>query len=402
MDVGIYRAAPAAAHGEGMPALAYPLVPRNRTPASPRRAPRPSVQVPILVTRPHVAWGVVGLEQREWSGRAARWATPAALAYGSVFPLLQLALVADYPAGDGDARWALLATAAYLPLHLHHVYWAVRGVRPPAGLWTLAALALVVTAAVPVAGTHWLPVFAIVAVSALLVLPWPWSLVVAGAVTLAQAPLALAVDSPIVGAPSYYVFTVWWRASALFVPLWLLGSVRQLEAARRTLAEDAVVRERLRIDREVRRTVGAALGSIAAGGAHVSARLAAGAAGPPGPDDGLASEVRTLAEDSRRALAEARRLVSGYRRPSLAAELETAATLLAAAGVDARVELPRETLPPDAGAAVRSALRDATAAVLRDETATSCVIAVRYDGRWVRLDVRTDAARVAGPAGAAP
>jgi signal transduction histidine kinase len=342
---------------------------------------------------------VVGLVQREWSGRAARWATPAALAYATVFPLLQLALVADYPASDGDVRWAALATAAYLPLHLHHVHAAVRGVRPPAGLWTLAALALVVTAAVPVAGTHWLPVYAIVVTSALLVLPLPWSVVVAAAVTLAQAPLALAIDSPIVSAPSYYVFTVWWRASALFLPLWLLGSVRQLEAARRALAADAVVRERLRIDREVRRTVGAALDSIAAGGERAAARLA----GPhAGPDADLAADVRALAEDSRRALAETRRLVGGYRRPSLAAELETAATLLAAAGVDARVELPSEALPPDAGAGVRSALRDATAAVLRDETAASCVIAVRYEAGRVRLDVRTDAAQAAGPAGAVP
>jgi two-component system sensor histidine kinase DesK len=399
VDVGIYRAAAVAAHGEGMPALAYPLVSRRRTPAR-----HQSVRVPILLTRPQVAWGVVGLAQREWSGGAARWATPAALAYGSVFPLLQLALVAHYPASDGDVRWALLATAVYLPLHLHHVYWSVRGVRPPGALWTLAALAAVVTATVPVGGTHWLPVFAIVAVSAMLVLPWPWSLVVAAGVTLGQAPLALAIDSPIVSASSYYVFAVWWRASALFVPLWLLGSVRQLEAARRALAEDAVVRERLRIDREVRRTVGAALGSIAAGGERVAGRLAgAGAAGPLGGDgDALARDVRALAEDSRQALAETRRLVSGYRQPSLAAELETAVTLLAAAGVDARVELPREALPADAGPGVRSALRDATAAVLRDETAASCVIAVRYDGGRLRLDVRTDAAPVAGPAGAAP
>jgi hypothetical protein len=262
VDVRIYRPARVTAHGEGVPALAYPLVLRRRTTPAHVSAP-----VPILLIRTHVAWGVVGPVQREWwSGRAAGWATPAALAYGSVFPLLQLGLVADYPASDGDARWAALATAAYLPLHLHHVYWSVRGARPPAGLWTLAALAVVVAATVPVGGTHWLPVFAIVAVSALLVLPWPWSLAVAAGVTLGMAPLAVAVDSPIPSAPSYYVFSVWWRASALFVPLWLLGTVRQLEAARRALAEDAVVRERLRIDREVRRTVGAALGSIAAGG----------------------------------------------------------------------------------------------------------------------------------------
>jgi hypothetical protein len=380
VDVGIYPRAARRGDGVGMPALAYSLVIRSRTPAA---------RVPILVSRPRVAWGVVGVVQRERRLRPARLATPAALAYGSVFPLVQLALVARYPGGDGDVGWALLATAGYLPLHLHHVHRAVRG-RPPARPWTLVALAAVVTAAVPAAGTHWLPVYAVVAVSAMLVLPWPWSLVVAAGVTLGQAPLALAIDSPVPSAASYYVFSVWWRASALFVPLWLLGSVRQLEAARRALAEDAVVRERLRVDREVRATVGTALASIAARGELVASRLAGGDGGPP------AADVRALSEDSRRALAETRRLVNGYRRPSLAAELETAATLLAAAGVDARVELPGAGLPPDAGSAVRAALRDATAAVLRDETAASCVIAVGYEGGQVRLDVRT------GPVGTPP
>jgi two-component system sensor histidine kinase DesK len=391
--------------GEGMPALAYPLELRSRAPSS--------VPVPILVTRPGLAWGVVGVVgvvQRERSVVPVLFATPAALAYGCVFPLLQLALVAKYPAGDGDVRWALLATACYLPLHLHHVYWAVRGVRPPAGRWTLAALALVVAAAVPAAGPNWLPVFAVVVVSALLVLPWPWSLVVAAGVTLAQSPLAFAVDSPIPDPATYYVFAVWWRATALFVPMWLLGSIRRLEAARRSLADEAVVRERLRIDGELRRTVGAALDSIAARGERAAALTAPGRPGEdPGPGAGegaLSAEVRALAEGSRRALADARQLVNGYRRPSLAAELESAVSLLAAAGIDTRIRVPDGGLPPDAGPAARSALRVATADVLHDDAASSCVIDVRYDdGGQVRVDVSTDAGSASGsgsrPAGTA-
>lgn len=353
--------------------------------------------LPILFTKVRVGPGVgVRVTQRWWAGWPARLATPAALAYGTVFPLVQVGLVAEYPPGDGDARWALLATVCYLPLHLHHVYWAVRGARAPGGPWTLAALAAVVAAAVPVAGSNWLPVFAVVAVSAMFVLPWPWSLVVAAGVTLAQAPLALASDSPVPGAASYYVFAVWWRASALFVPLWLLGSIRRLEVARRSLAEEAVVRERLRVDHEVRRTVGAALGSIAARGERAVATLAG--SGRPGPvrtgggDGALAAEVRALADGSRRALAEARQLINGYQRPSLADELETAATLLTAAGIATRVEIPREGLPPDAGPATRVALRQATADVLHDDTARSCVIVVSCDRERVQLDVRTQGA----------
>jgi hypothetical protein len=38
---------------------------------------------------------------------------------------------------------ALVVAAAALPLHLRHLWFAVQGRRPPAGAWTLSALALV-------------------------------------------------------------------------------------------------------------------------------------------------------------------------------------------------------------------------------------------------------------------
>jgi two-component system, NarL family, sensor histidine kinase DesK len=304
---------------------------------------------------------VITVEDR---ARSDRLVTVGALVYSSAFSLVQLGLVIEYPGHAENATGALVATACYLPLHLRHVLWAVRGARPPAGRWTLAALAAVVAAAVPVAGVNWLPVFAVVAASAVLVLPWPWSLVVAGVVVVAQAPLAIALDAPLADAASYYVFTVWLRASALFVPIWLLGAVRQLQATRRLLAADALVRERVRLDDELRRTVGVALESIITRGEQAT----------------LAPDVREIVAVSRRALAESRRLISGYQRPTLAAELETAATLLTWAGIRTRIERPAQGLPDTTDPAVRSDLRAATAAVLHDDKARSCVIRVTRDG----------------------
>jgi two-component system sensor histidine kinase DesK len=331
---------------------------------------------------------VIRVDERERPSRLARLATPAALIYGSVFSLAQLGLIVEYPGGGSDeARWALVATALYLPLHLHHVLWATRGEPPPAGRWTLLALAAVVAGAVPLAGTNWLPVFAVVAAGAMLVLRWPWSLLTALTVVAAQAPLALAVDSPFPVAPLYYVHTVWWRASALFVPVWLLGAIRQLEATRRALAEDAVVAERVRIDGELRTTVGTALDAITARGRRATTLIDGGAGA-----GALAGEVRELADGSRRALAEARQLLTGYQRPSLADEVGTAARLLTAAGVETRVELPTEGVPATAAdPSVRAALRAATARVLHDDTAGACVMRVtRRDGRAdVEVDVHT-------------
>jgi two-component system, NarL family, sensor histidine kinase DesK len=332
---------------------------------------------------------VVRVEPRERSGGLIRLAVPAALVYSAVFSLVQLGVVVGYPDGPDDARGAVAATACYLPLHLHHVACAVRGRRPPAGRWTLVAMTAVVVAATPSVGSSWLPVFCFVAVSALLVLPWPWSLVAVAALIAAQVPLAMALDTSVDAAPSYYAFVVWWRATALFVPIWLLGAARQLEVARRALAEEAVVLERLRIDDELRRTVGAALVAVAARGRRA---VAAG----DGSDE-LAEEASALVDDSRRALASARRLVNGYRRPSLAAELTTAASLLTAAGVATRVELPAGGLP-DAPADddVREALRAAVSARLHDGGAGAYVVRAVDDGARVRVVVEADRAAVAG------
>ena len=301
-------------------------------------------------------------------GRAARLIGPAALAYSSVFALVQLGLVLTYPGRTAHAEWAVLATAGYLPLFLWQVHRAIGGGRP-APAWTLAALTAIVAAAVPVAGSNWLPVFAVVAVSAMLTLRWPGSLLVALVPAVAVAPLAVLLDSPVPDAASYYVFAVWWRASALFVPIWLLRALRQLSAARDALAEQAVEDERLRVDREVRATAGPALETIA-----VRAEAAAQHAGSDPAE--AARQVRTVVETSRRASADARRLLSRYRSPSLAAEAEAAAALLNAAGIDTTVELADADREIPADPRLRSALRRATADALHDDAARSCVIRV--------------------------
>ena len=372
--------------------LATPPPPPPVPPPSPP-SPTPQPGVRILIGGAPVGSGVViSVEDRERSGRLARFATPAALVYGSVLSLVQLGLIAEYPGGSAtEARWALVATAAYLPLHLRHMYWASQGARPPAGVWTLLALAAVITAALPLAGPHWLPVYAVVVAAAVLVLPWPWSLLVAAVVVLAQAPLAHAVDSPLPDASSYYVFTVWLRASSLFLPVWLLGAVRRLDATRRSLADEAVVAERLRIDGELRATVGAALDAIATRGQRAGEliELIEWGDGDEPADQRLQDEVGALVDGSRRALAQARQLINGYQQPSLAAELASASALLTAAGIATTIEWPPEGVPPTAaaGPALRDALRTATTAALHDDGVDACRIRVtRHDGE-VRLEV---------------
>src|SRR5262249_56478907 len=94
----------------------------------------------------------------------------------------------------------------------------------------------------------------------------------------------------------------------------------------------------------------------------------------------LEDELRALVEGSRRALAQARRTIRGYQRPSLRAELDTAAALLTAAGISTRLELPRGELPETLGAPPRAALCAAGGAPLRGGGGRGCSVGVTCQG----------------------
>ena len=310
----------------------------------------------------------------ERSGSLARWGAPAAMAYATVFPLVQVGLVAETTwlgrGGYGDGAGALLATVAYLPLYLHLVRHAALGRRAPAAGRTLVAIAVVVAVALPL-GDLWIATFHVVAVAALLALRPPWSLVVAAATVAVSAPLPVVLDSQIQSAPAYYAVTVLWRSAAVFVPIWLVGGVRRLQEERQALADEAVVRERLRIDNELRATLGAALAAIERRGRAALALV-------DGDRAALEDELRAVVGGARRTLAQARLVVTGYQRPTLAAELDIAASLLEAAGVATRVELPPDGVPAVVDDELRATLRAGVARLLRDDTTTAGRITVAH------------------------
>ena len=320
------------------------------------------------------------LKERQQTGGFIRLATAAAVGCSIVLPLLELArIAAGWTPSPGHAPLALVATACYLPLYVRHVWYAARGSRPAGAGWTLLAMAVVILGALPLIGTSWLISLHSLAVSVLIIARPPWSLLAAASLVTATAPLAIAFGHPQWMA-FYTVSVICWGA-AVFVLVWLVGATRRLEYARLLLAEEALARERQRIDGELRRTLGAALEAIAASGQRASALAGVDRAA-------LEDELRALVEGSRRALAQARRTIRGYQRPSLRAELDTAAALLTAAGISTRLELPRGELPETAGADARAALRAAVAVLLRDDGARCCSIVVtRQDGR-ARLEIR--------------
>lgn len=323
--------------------------------------------------------------------------TPAGIAaYCMVFPFVTIDVTAASNPGYSRLVWALAATAAYAPLYLRHVLYFVRDQRPPGAGWTLAAVTVIIAGATPFAGGWWLPSFAAVAVCLLMMGPWRWSLLSIAGLVAAQVPLALAFpaagwpDAP-AARPPYFAITLVWRTAAVFIPVWLAKAVRQLQAARRELAEDAVLRERVRVDDRLRQTLGAALATIAARGER-SAALAGGSPGSAGP------ELSALVETARGALADTRQLLRGLHQPSLRAELETAANLLTAAGIQTRLVLAGGEPPAKASAEFRAALRLATARLLRDDTARACVLTLTSVDGPAQLDIQVDGKHLASMA----
>ncbi len=312
------------------------------------------------------------------------WPIGVAVTACTAFPVFEVAAI-GVGVTPGALLPAVLATACYLPLFLWIVVAAVRGRRPRGAWWFVGGIAVVLVVAASTLGTQSLAIFPALAVAAMLLVRPARALAVLLALAAVTAPLAVALGGSI--DDFWYPTEVLW----LYALVALDAAVRRLEQARRELAERALLRERLRIDDELRATVGVALAELADRAEHIS--------GSPQADR-VPTELAELVAASRRSLAHARRVVRGYQRSALHAELESAVTLLAAAGIPARVDDPQVELPPDVDEAVRRELRAATARLLRDGAAGRVVLHV------VAEEARGDtAARVVvlsdDPAGAA-
>lgn len=323
---------------------------------------------------------VIRLTGPETSSKFVRLATAGAVGFSVLLPIIELGRITAYPAPVGPIVPAAIATACYLPLHLRHVLYALHGARPAGARWTLAAMAAVIIGATPLVGAGWLFMFGPLAVSVLILVRLPWSFLVSVGLAGAMAPLALALGEPGWSA-AYFPVAVAWRAATLFVLVWLVAAARQLQAARLALTDEAVFRERLRIEGELRATVADALARIAARGERAGEQ--AGRAPALARDD-----LQALVEGSRHALAEARRISRSYQRGSLRTELDVAVALLGAAGIETRLVLPTGDLPETVHESMRSTLRAATARLLSDDTARHCTISVTREAGQLRLEVR--------------
>src|SRR3954469_470474 len=190
---------------------------------------------------------------------------------------------------------------------------------------------------------------------------------------VAACTVLCAVALPLAGADDGWAISIAATTAgigALFLALsGLIRANNELRAARAELAELAVAEERLRFARDLHDLLGQSLSLIA-----LKAQLA-GRLLPDRPEE-ASKHITDLQDVSREALREVREAVAGYRTPTLAQELAGARIAREAAGIEARLDNPAVTLPPDVEAVLAWTVREGATNVIRHSGARRATIRI--------------------------
>jgi len=314
----------------------------------------------------------------------------------ALFYAVQFVMNTVFPVPGGGAATpqtdviAIAIAVAMVLIQVHHSRLRPGG-RPKTWAWTLAAQLLLCLVLFPVFGVVSLVLLAFVSGSTLLLVNHPVRWVLAG-VVIASIGLFTLLDPSDVPAG----FRVQWSiyaaatiASATVVIYGLGRFVRAADAladARRLLADTAVMRERVRIARDTHDTLGLALSAIALKSDLAEALLVRD------PLRARREIVQTI-HLSRTVAADADSIVHGNLRLHLDAELESAQSALAAAGITVMVTRDRVLLSPEAETELAAMLREAIANVLRHSDARTCTIRICATTDSLDLEVANDGTR---------
>jgi signal transduction histidine kinase len=167
---------------------------------------------------------------------------------------------------------------------------------------------------------------------------------------------------------------------------WLRSLVNGLDEARSSLAGLAVTRERLRFARDLHDLLGFSLSAITLK-SELTHRLV------PTMPDRARKELTEILDISRKALADVRAVASSHRELSLAEEVVSARSVLAAAEVAVTINVEADDVPVKIRSALATVLREGVTNLLRHSKAEQCVIAVARDSRGVSIEIVNDGVR---------
>ncbi|NEK60305.1 sensor histidine kinase [Geodermatophilus sabuli] len=237
-------------------------------------------------------------------------------------------------------------------------------------------------------GTAWAGLMIYVSAAIAVTLPerWVWPAVLAATAVCTGVVAADDLLGDVFILPVMCVLT----AFALRGTRYLVSVNAELLEARDELARSAVAEERLRFARDLHDLLGHSLSLIALK-SELAGRLAER---DPARARAEMTDVETAA---RRALAEVREAVSGYRQVGCALALAEARAALSAAGMTLRAPSPVPELPDPVDAVLGWVVREAATNALRHSGARTVTVELRLTDGQTELTV-TDDGR--GPGGA--
>jgi two-component system sensor histidine kinase DesK len=240
-------------------------------------------------------------------------------------------------------------------------------------------------------GTAWAGLLIYVAAGATATLPqrWIWPAVLGATAVCTGVVAADGLLGDVFILPVLCLLT----AFALQGTRHLVSVNSELVEARDELARNAVAQERLRFARDLHDLLGHSLSLIALK-SELAGRLAE-------RDPARArAEMADIEAAARRALAEVRDAVSGYRQVTLAQALAEARSALSAAGIGLRAPAPVEPLTGAVDAVLGWVVREATTNVLRHSRAHAVTVELDSGADGVTLVVSDDGHGTVGDPGA--
>ncbi|SEB77388.1 two-component system, NarL family, sensor histidine kinase DesK [Paramicrobacterium humi] len=305
--------------------------------------------------------------------RTADWI---AMQRGPWFPLIWLPVLLVAPLVSSIATGRVLVTVTYLVIAAWYVVTVFRPYRGgPA--WVGEAFVAVLTVMVAAefvlsgAGQGFLyPLLAIAMATVIrrrVALGFVMALSISG--TIAQGFATWSLSSALL-----FGFASVMAGVSTYLIRYLVDTVAELRATRRRLAGIAVTEERQRFSRDLHDLLGHTL-SVIVVKAEAIRRFAAS------DTDAVISHAQGIEDVGRTALADVRQAVAGYRRMTLADELDNAEQALADAGVDSVITMPLPKLAADVDALFGWVVREAATNTLRHARASRCSFRVAaHDG----------------------
>jgi two-component system sensor histidine kinase DesK len=335
----------------------------------------------FLVDRPTEIW---------WSPRRSRGLLVAAL-----LPFLVLGpLITAVGLEEPPQSWWLVGPLAIAigALQLRHSIAAARGVLPRGWPMTLLALGFLVYVPLPWfqwdwASTQWM---FIASVAMLLRGRVMQVLIVAPLLgTYLAAVISAWIEREAIPLDAYFFF--YWEvslvggAACLYGTTQLVRAVDGLFARRAEMAETTVGRERLRLSRDLHDLLGQSLSAVSLKGDLAIALLRS-------DPSAAEAEIHGLTQVAREALRDIRHVVHDEHPVTLRGESQGAAVLLAAASINAHIDVQLSNLAPQVDELFGWATREGVTNMVRHSQAGTCTITAARRESAALLEIVNDGA----------